>query len=96
MSRWNESEGFEPKTAYDINECSTPQGIRRYVEHAVYRARVSPTLYYAFEQARTLGLSGEDKWTLIAFNALCAEERIRKQHLDHMERCIGPIFLEKP
>lgn len=72
-----------PYTAAEIAECSTPQGIRAYLNRKVCRCN-NFLLHNIFDLAYVTGLSGEDKYTVLAFEALKRAEDLQEQLLDQV------------
>lgn len=62
-------EKVAPQTAEEIKECETAEGIRRRITRLAYRGNL-PIVPQVFNMAETNGLSGEDKYTFLAFEAL--------------------------
>ena len=81
-----------PYTAEEMTECSTPQGIRAYLNRKSYYCG-SPLVYRIFELAHVTGLSGEDKYTILAFEALKAAETAREELLTYLRNAPGPQFV---
>jgi len=70
---------LSPRTADEINECSSPEGMRRRLfrysfEHPMTRA--------IFDSSNARGLSGEDRMTWLAFEALRRLETLEDSLLE--------------
>jgi len=73
---FNQPEKLKPLTASEIQECQTPEGIRRRLwTHGRY---CNPIIYAVMEQARLIGLKGEDMYTLLAWHALLQLEDLQE------------------
>ena len=67
---------LKPETAEEVNECATPDGMRRRLQEYAYRGG-EPMVKAIFDAARYRGLSGEDTMLWLAFEALQGLERLK-------------------
>jgi hypothetical protein len=65
---------LKPETAEEINDCMTPDGLRRRLREYAYRGG-EPMVRAIFEMAAHRGLSGEDTMVWLAFEALKGMEQ---------------------
>ena len=63
---------IKPETVAEINECATPQGMRKRIIEYGYRG--DSLTKAILEAARYQGLSGDDTMTWLAFEALKRSE----------------------
>lgn len=75
---WPGEMKLEPKTAEEVNECATPQGMRKRLN--LY-SRHNPLVRACYDKAFYSGLSGEDLMTWLAFEALKRVESLEEFHL---------------
>lgn len=62
-----EFEPIAPTTAKEMEECLEPRGIRARLNRLCW---TNPLVHAVFRHADAVGLSGEDKYTMLAFEAL--------------------------
>lgn len=86
---------IEPKTAKEIEDCQTPQGIRRRINQLAY-SYGNPLIRAIFQQAWASGLSGEDMYTVLAFEALKRMEKLEELQIDFLNRHPNPGMLLDP
>ena len=89
---FRDNEKLKPATAAEAAECLTPQGIRRRLDTHGYRC--DPLVNRVFQQAHYSGLTGEDKYTLLAWHALLALEDTQKYLLERLEPEPRPFIKE--
>lgn len=74
-------------------EESTPDGMRA----AIYRGSLASALIRSMlMQADIRGLNGEDKYTLLAYQALVALESTHRRLMEYIERTPAPPLVFKP
>lgn len=81
MTRFNVYDRIKPETAEEVQECATPEGIRRRFNRAAYRSG-HPLVRAVFQMADARGLSGEDKYTILAFEVLKQLEHLEEINLE--------------
>ena len=69
-----------PQTAEEIKDCATPDGIRRRLREVYYR-HSDPLVRAIFQMAEARGLSGENMYVVMAFEALKQLEDLKHRHL---------------
>lgn len=72
---------INPKTAEEINEASTIEGMRKRIQQYAYNDALTKV---SLDGAYHRGLSGEDTMTLLAYNALCWREKQMDAELDRL------------
>ncbi len=70
-----------PQTDEEKKECETPDGIRRRLRK-VYYHHSDPLIHACLRMSEARGLSGEDMYTVLAFEALKQLEELRKRYLN--------------
>lgn len=84
---------LRPETAAEVNECATPNGMRRRLRHYSYSGS-EPLVKAIFDAAAAKGLSGEDTMTWLAFEALKGLEYCKGRILERaMMEPISPLLL---
>lgn len=81
-------EKVTPQTTEEIKECETAEGIRRRLTRLAYSGNL-PIVHQVFRMAEANGLSGEDKYMFLAFNALMQLEHYQDLYLD--QRMLDPL-----
>lgn len=80
----------EPESMLEKSEQGTPAGMRV----AIYNGlRDSALIWKAWHEADLRGLTGEDRYTLIAYYALIQLEATTQKLLEHMHRCPHPPLM---
>lgn len=84
---------LEPRTAEEINECATPNGMRKRLWRYSYE---HPLTRAIFQASDAQGLSGEDRMTWLAFDALRRLEKLENEALNYaMLNPAPPLITEK-
>ena len=78
---------LNPTTAKEIEECATIQGMRARLNQYSYH---DPLTRAIFNSAHYQGLSGEDKMTWLAFEALKFRERYMDDALETAMLSVNP------
>ena len=73
-----------PQTDAEKKECETPAGIRRRLRQ-VYYHHSDPMVVAVMRRAEAGGLSGEDMYVVMAFEALKQLEALKKRHLSILD-----------
>ena len=84
---------LNPKTAEEVKDCETPDGMRRRIQQY---SREDPMVRQVLDMARYHGLSGEDTYTILAFNALRDRERFMDQVMEWHVLNVKPQVIQKP
>jgi hypothetical protein len=84
---------IDPKTAEETKDAETPAGMRRRI---LQYSREDPMVRQVLDMARYHGMSGEDTYTVLAFNALRDRERFMDQVLDWHATHVPPYVIPKP
>lgn len=84
---------INPRTAEEVKDAETPEGMRRRIQRY---AREDPLTRQVLEMGRYHGLSGEDLYTILAFNALRDRERFMDQVLEWHMVTVKPKVIPKP
>ena len=84
---------LEPRTAQEVTECETPNGIRQRLMRCSYENPLVRAVYCAADAA---GLSGEDRMTVLAFEALRRLEIAEDRILEQARMTIAPSSIKKP
>ena len=86
---------LKPETAQEINDCATPDGMRRRLREYSFRGGES-MVKAIFASADYRGMSGEDKMTWLAFEALQVLERFKELVMERaMLDADSPIILNR-
>lgn len=84
---------INPTTAEDVKDAETPEGMRRRI---MQYSREDPMVRQVLDMARYHGMSGEDTYTVLAFNALRDRERFMDQVLEWHHLNVRPQIIPKP
>lgn len=84
-----------PQTDAEKLECETPAGIRRRLRK-VYYHHSDPTIHAVIRMSEARGLSGEDMYTVMAFEALKQVEDLKKRLLDVFSTMPAKHFIGTP
>lgn len=71
---------LKPVTVAEVSDTATPEGMRRRLNQY---SRSNPMVRAIFDSAHYRGLSGEDKMTWLAYEALLAKEKYEDLLLEH-------------
>lgn len=85
---------LKPHTAEEVNDCATPDGMRRRLQEYAHRGG-EPIVKAIFDAARFRGLSGEDTMTWLAFEALQGMARYKAMVLEQAMLNPNPPFIPK-
>jgi hypothetical protein len=81
---------IEAKTAEDAQSIETADGLRRWL-----RSRSCPIIRASLRQAECMGLSGEETYARLAYNALVALEKMQEDYMRHVNTCCAPLQFSK-
>lgn len=84
---------LKPETAAEIEDCTTPDGMRRRLRQYSYRG-AEAMVKAIFDAAEYRGMSGEDKMTWLAFEALKGLERCKSLLLEQAMLSPSPLILQ--
>ena len=84
---------IEPKTASEITEAATPNGMRKRIRHYSYE---NPLVRSVIDSAAAQGFSGEDTMTWLAFEALRRVEKLEDLILDESLTKPAASMIYKP
>ena len=83
---------LDPKTKDEIEDCLTPDGMRRRLFKYSFSDALTRNVY---DMSKYRGLSGEDTMTVLAFEALRRLEKLTDQHLEFvMTNPMPPIIFQ--
>jgi hypothetical protein len=83
-----------PQTDEEKKDCETPDGIRRRLRKVYYHYS-DPTIVHVMRLAEARGMSGEDMYTVMAFEALKHMEDMQKRLLDVYNTMPAKHFIPK-
>ena len=81
----------EPQTDEEKKDCETPDGIRRRLRE-VYYHHSDPLIHAWFRISEARGMSGEDMYAVLAFEALKRYEKIKNLYIDTLNLMPAPRF----
>ena len=93
---WPGEMKLEPKTAQEVNECIDPRGMRKRLTEYAYRGGYMYFVKAIFDHAEIQGLSGEDKMTWLAFEALKALEKVYDAQIEQAMLNVRPPIIPSP
>ena len=83
---WDERMTIAPQTDEEKKDCETPDGVRRRLRK-VYYHHSDPLVRMVMQVAEHRGMSGEDMYAVMAFEALKQLEAMKKRYID-MANCM--------
>lgn len=92
---WRGGMRLKPETAKEITDCEIPDGMRRRLWEYAHRGD-EPMVKAVFYAAEIRGLSGEDKMTILAFEALKMLEHYKALLLDWSMKQPNPPAIFTP
>ena len=89
---WNGEMKLRPETAEEIEDCTTPDGMRRRLFKYGFS---NPLVRNVVDSSRMRGLSGEDTMTWLAFEALKRAERLQEITLETVNSNVrAPLIIK--
>ena len=89
---WNGEMKLRPETAEEIEDCTTPDGMRRRLFKYGFS---NPLVRNVVDSSRMRGLSGEDTMTWLAFEALKRNETLEEITLETFNTTVrAPLIIK--
>jgi hypothetical protein len=82
-----------PQTDEEKKDCETPDGVRRRLRK-VYYHHSDPIVHHIMRAAEARGMSGEDMYAVMAFEALKQLEAVKARYIDVLNTLPGPAFMK--